>query len=107
MKSSRFFTVALPGALLLAACSGGHGFSLPDSVEAPARPSSADSATNEKILYRFGGGKDGENPESSLVHVKETLYGVTVHGGSATCAALNSPPGRWDDLQDQYLRFRV
>jgi uncharacterized repeat protein (TIGR03803 family) len=93
MKFSGFFAGALLGAALLAACGGDHGFSLPASVVAPARPSSAGSASNEKILYRFGGGKDGENPESSLADVGGTLYGVTIHGGSATCAALNSPPG--------------
>jgi uncharacterized repeat protein (TIGR03803 family) len=93
MKFSRFFAGALLGAPLLAACGDNHGFSLRASVVAPARPSFAGSANNETILYRFGGGKDGENPESSLVDVGGTLYGVTIHGGSATCAALNSPPG--------------
>jgi uncharacterized repeat protein (TIGR03803 family) len=93
VKFSGFFAGALLGALLLAACGGNHGFSLPASAVAPARPSSAGSANNEKILYRFGGRKDGENPESSLVDVGGTLYGVTIHGGSTTCAALNSPPG--------------
>ncbi|MGA9945443.1 MAG: choice-of-anchor tandem repeat GloVer-containing protein [Candidatus Cybelea sp.] len=93
MKFSGIFAGALVGGALLGGCGGDHGFSLPASATAPAQTSSADTASSEKVLYRFGGGKDGENPESSVIDVSGTLYGVTQHGGSGRCAALNSPPG--------------
>jgi uncharacterized repeat protein (TIGR03803 family) len=37
----------------------------------------------EKVLYSFGGGSDGENPEAGLINVKGTLYGTTQNGGGS------------------------
>ena len=68
-------------------------FPLPASATAQAQASSADTASSEKVLYRFGGGKDGENPESSLVDVSGTLYGVTNTAAAADALRSNSPPG--------------
>jgi uncharacterized repeat protein (TIGR03803 family) len=35
----------------------------------------------EKVLHSFGNGKDGTEPETALVEVKGTLYGMTFIGG--------------------------
>lgn len=35
----------------------------------------------EKVLYRFGGPPDGNNPNAGLIDVKDTLYGTTSFGG--------------------------
>ena len=40
------------------------------------------TAGDEKVLYRFAGGSDGENPFGTLVDVKGMLYGTTRGGGS-------------------------
>lgn len=43
---------------------------------------SFDPATNnEAVLWSFGSGTDGQNPNRSLINVKGTLYGTTVFGG--------------------------
>jgi uncharacterized repeat protein (TIGR03803 family) len=40
----------------------------------------------EKVLHRFGSGKDGSNPYSGLTDVNGALYGTTVEGGgSGSC----------------------
>jgi uncharacterized repeat protein (TIGR03803 family) len=36
-----------------------------------------------RIVHSFGHGNDGRNPESSLIDVNGTLYGLTSEGGSA------------------------
>jgi uncharacterized repeat protein (TIGR03803 family) len=80
--------------VLLAGCANGLTFSSPTSgVPGPGSPLSVATSVTEKILYRFEGGKDGANPESALINLRGTLFGTTQHGGGATCAALNSPPG--------------
>jgi uncharacterized repeat protein (TIGR03803 family) len=38
---------------------------------------------NEKLLYSFGGGSDGANPEAGLTNVDGLLYGTTNYGGSS------------------------
>src|SRR5579863_6449804 len=41
---------------------------------------------SETVLHSFGGGsKDGKNPRAGLIDVAGTLYGTTVHGGTASC----------------------
>lgn len=40
---------------------------------------------NERVLYRFKGGKDGSFPEASLIDVNGTLYGTTYSGGGTGC----------------------
>ena len=41
----------------------------------------------EKVLYRFKGGADGENPKAGLISVNGVLYGTASEGGSG-CASL-------------------
>lgn len=91
MKYLRLVAGALLGVLPFAACSD-HNGSLPNATVASDHPASVGTSA-EKVLYRFGGGRDGENPESTLIDVSGTLYGSSIHGGGKTCAALNSPPG--------------
>jgi uncharacterized repeat protein (TIGR03803 family) len=40
----------------------------------------------QKVIYRFKGGSDGSFPQSGLVAVNGTLYGMTTEGGNAGCA---------------------
>jgi uncharacterized repeat protein (TIGR03803 family) len=44
------------------------------------------SSDTERILYRFKGGKDGENPVSRLITLNGKLYGTTSLGGG-TCSS--------------------
>jgi uncharacterized repeat protein (TIGR03803 family) len=37
-----------------------------------------------RILYKFGGGSDGEDPVAGLINVRGTLYGTTADGGDGT-----------------------
>jgi uncharacterized repeat protein (TIGR03803 family) len=39
------------------------------------------SAGAEKVLYRFGAGAGGRNPEANLLNINGTLYGTTAYGG--------------------------
>ncbi len=39
----------------------------------------------ENVLYRFGGGLDGSNPEASLTVLDGRLYGTTPFGGAYSC----------------------
>lgn len=39
----------------------------------------------ERVLHRFKGGSDGEQPYAALIAVKGTLYGTTYAGGSTSC----------------------
>jgi uncharacterized repeat protein (TIGR03803 family) len=39
------------------------------------------TGTDEKVLYSFGHGSDGETPLAGLIDVKGTLYGTTSAGG--------------------------
>ena len=43
-----------------------------------------DAAGNERIIYRFKGGSDGNDPSADLVQLGGQLYGVT-YGGGAAC----------------------
>ncbi len=36
----------------------------------------------ESVIYRFAGGRDGEEPQTSLTNVDGVLYGTTVYGGN-------------------------
>jgi uncharacterized repeat protein (TIGR03803 family) len=48
------------------------------------------SGDQYRVLYRFKGGKDGANPDTSLVEVNGKLYGTTSGGGGvAVCGALS------------------
>jgi uncharacterized repeat protein (TIGR03803 family) len=43
-----------------------------------------DPATGvEKVVYSFAGGTDGNFPTAALIDVSGTLYGTTLHGGTA------------------------
>jgi uncharacterized repeat protein (TIGR03803 family) len=45
-------------------------------------PPAGQTAWTENVLYRFGGGRDGSFPESTLLRGKDgTLYGITSFGG--------------------------
>jgi uncharacterized repeat protein (TIGR03803 family) len=53
-----------------------------------------DTSGNERVIYRFKGGSDGEIPVGGLVSLKGVMYGVTKYGGSsATCDPSRSIPG--------------
>ena len=41
------------------------------------------AVTSYRILYKFGGGSDGESPVAGLINVKGTLYGTTEDGGDS------------------------
>jgi uncharacterized repeat protein (TIGR03803 family) len=58
------------------ACNGGCGtvFSVTTSGQ-------------EKVLYSFAGGSDGEVPLAGLIDVNGTLYGTTAQGGSGSCSS--------------------
>ncbi len=45
---------------------------------------------DEKIVYRFAGGSDGQVPESGLIDVNGTLYGTTAGGGSSSAGTVYS-----------------
>lgn len=45
---------------------------------------------DEKIVYRFAGGSDGQVPESGLIDVSGTLYGTTAGGGSGSAGTIYS-----------------
>lgn len=50
---------------------------------------SVDARTGaEKVLHSFGSGTDGTYPQSGLVYVRGTLYGVTFGGGAGGLGAL-------------------
>jgi len=44
---------------------------------------SIDSSGNEKVIYRFTGGKDGAYPEGGLTYANGTFFGTTAGGGGA------------------------
>ncbi|HEY1655016.1 MAG TPA: choice-of-anchor tandem repeat GloVer-containing protein [Candidatus Tumulicola sp.] len=56
-----------------------------------------DAAGNERVLYRFKGGSDGDFPHGGLVSLNGALYGVTNFGGLPDNCPENSysafPPG--------------
>jgi uncharacterized repeat protein (TIGR03803 family) len=39
----------------------------------------------EGVIYSFGYGSDGANPDSSLINIGGTLYGTTYQGGGSGC----------------------
>lgn len=39
----------------------------------------------ERVLYSFRGGSDGNGAYSSLIGVKDVLYGTTAYGGNSNC----------------------
>jgi hypothetical protein len=41
---------------------------------------------NQTVVYNFAGGSDGANPAGVLLMQSGTLYGVTLNGGSGSCA---------------------
>ena len=48
----------------------------------------------EKVIYRFAGGADGEQPEAALIDVNGVLYGTTSEGGeSGSCFQVNGNCG--------------
>jgi uncharacterized repeat protein (TIGR03803 family) len=49
---------------------------------------SLSTSGSEKILHAFQGVPDGANPQSALIHVNGTLYGITYDGG--TCGKGSS-----------------
>jgi len=53
------------------------------ALAGPAAPS---KAATYKVIYRFGGGRDGAYPFSSLINVGGTLYGTTQGGGTGVGA---------------------
>jgi uncharacterized repeat protein (TIGR03803 family) len=46
---------------------------------------SVSTAGSEKVLYRFAGGTDAQDPEAGLTAVGSTLYGTSVYGGGSGC----------------------
>src|SRR5580658_5696548 len=42
----------------------------------------AASAATEEMLYSFGFGQDGQNPQGALINLKGTLYGTSAGGGT-------------------------
>lgn len=53
-----------------------------------------DASGNERVVYRFKGGADGEGPAGSLVSLHGVLYGATAFGGVGKgCVGSGTPPG--------------
>lgn len=53
-----------------------------------------DTSGNERVIYRFKGGRDGETPVGGLVSFNGSMYGVTVYGGTnGTCGLSSVPAG--------------
>ncbi|MFZ0032361.1 MAG: choice-of-anchor tandem repeat GloVer-containing protein [Candidatus Cybelea sp.] len=53
-----------------------------------------DTTGNERVIYRFKGGSDGETPGGGLIYRKGVLYGTTFSGGTnKVCYSGNLPPG--------------
>jgi uncharacterized repeat protein (TIGR03803 family) len=75
-------TISLAAALL-----GGCGSQLligrPGAMPQTLTIAAGTSNTNYKIVYNFGGGRDGASPRAGLIYVGGTLYGTTVAGGDA------------------------
>ncbi len=44
-----------------------------------------DTSGNERVLYSFAGGNDGEVPEAPVTAYRGNLYGTTVYGGGTGC----------------------
>ena len=59
---------------------GGHGCEFHAGCGTIYRIS---TAGEEKVLYRFAGGSDGDAPVAGLVNVNGTLYGTTENGGGS------------------------
>lgn len=79
-----------PIAITLAASLAGCGaFQLPTGVTGPTATVHRSQSYDFRILYRFKGAVygDGSDPESSLIAVKDELYGTTVAGGNYNYSA--------------------
>ncbi|MFY9720558.1 MAG: choice-of-anchor tandem repeat GloVer-containing protein, partial [Candidatus Cybelea sp.] len=97
MKSlglSRYALTIGAAAALLAGCSGSQPpIGAPGVMQQTSAIAMRTTSTNYKIVYSFGGGSDGANPEAGLIGVKGTLYGTTFAGGSYSCTYGNSGCG--------------
>jgi uncharacterized repeat protein (TIGR03803 family) len=72
--------------VLLARCGGSQPpISAPGAMPQTSAITTGSSSTNYKVVYSFGGGSDGSNPDAGLVDVGGTLYGTTFAGGSYSC----------------------
>jgi uncharacterized repeat protein (TIGR03803 family) len=73
VKGTLYGTTEYGGGLCHARCFGGTVFAITTSGK-------------ESILHSFEvGSADGKNPRADLIDGAGTLYGTTVHGGSASC----------------------
>lgn len=73
-------------AIVTVAGCGAQG--LPSRLGLPQRESTVQrplSKSGYKLLYSFQGGKDGQDPEASLLYYNGKLYGTTVLGGNLKC----------------------
>ena len=77
VKGTLYGTTALGGST---SCRGGNGCGTVFSVNP--------STGAETVLYSFGSGKDGANPNAGLIDVKGTLYGTTEDGGTHKVGAV-------------------
>lgn len=81
LASARFALSVSAAATLLAACGSQTSVGAPGAVTQGSMLAPRNSSTNYNVLYSFGGGSDGEHPNSSLVNLSGTLYGTTLAGG--------------------------
>jgi uncharacterized repeat protein (TIGR03803 family) len=69
-------------ALFLVACGGSQAHVTPALVTSSTRTTHSGSTLSFQVLYSFGSGSDGANPDAGLLNVGGTLYGTTHSGGA-------------------------
>jgi uncharacterized repeat protein (TIGR03803 family) len=73
VKGQLYGTTVYGGGVCHARCFGGTVFAITTSGD-------------ETVLHSFEvGSQDGKNPRAGVIDVADTLYGTTIHGGSASC----------------------
>lgn len=69
-------------AAFLTGCSGTQP---PIVASGPMQQTAHRNSSGYQLLYSFGGGADGADPNAGLIDVQGTLYGTTEAGGNSGC----------------------
>jgi uncharacterized repeat protein (TIGR03803 family) len=72
---------------------GGNGYSCQGWCGTVFELTPSGSFWNERVLYGFQGGDDGEYPSAPVVLGGDALYGTTLNGGDENCTANDEAPG--------------